>query len=608
MYARKLGLAFALMVLANCDGSGRSDTISEEAKFAQWQPIELDFIGPATSENNAANPFTDYRLTVTFRNGEKSQVVRGFFAADGKAAESSASDGAVWRVRFAAGEPGEWTYTAQLRAGPDVALSDDPETGTDVDISDANGLFEVTSASEDAAGFYSMGFLRQEGHSLRLSNGDYWLKGGANSPENMLAYDGFDGTYRRAAQNRDGEAAIDTNLHSFAPHIPDWSESDPNWKEGKAKGIIGALNYLSDQGMNAVYLLTMNVDGDGNDVWPWADPDDPTRFDVSKLAQWNIVFGHMQKRGIAIHLVTQETENELMIDGGDTSRIRRLYYRELIARFAHHPALFWNLGEENGPVHWSPTGQTDTQRKAMAEFIAANDPYQHPVLLHTHSEAADKDAILTPLLGESALSGLSFQVGDRTSVNAEVRKWQRLSSEAGRPWIIGMDEIGMWHTGARADQDDPTHDSLRRHALWGALLAGGAGVEWYFGAHQKGNDLTTEDWRSRAELWRQTKIALDFFESELPFWEMMPCEGNSYCLKKADELFAFYLSVETPMPDRSVIAAGAYVVRLFDPLTGRFDDESPVVDWPSAVDALARRQVTSRSDKVVLMTRVLAGD
>jgi len=27
--------------------------------------------------------------------------------------------------------------------------------------------------------------------------------------------------------------------------------------------------YLSNQGVNSVYFLTMNVKGDGKDVWPW---------------------------------------------------------------------------------------------------------------------------------------------------------------------------------------------------------------------------------------------------------------------------------------------------------------------------------------------------
>jgi len=351
----------------------------------QWHPLALDFTGPATNEFATPNPFTDYRLLVTFTHAERRQVIRGFFAADGDAAHSGADGGNIWRARFAPDLPGEWHYRAELRFGPDIALSVEGDAGDAVPLAGSEGIFVVAPISAISRDMRSQGVLQKSGRYFRFAgSGEYWLKAGANSPENLLGYEDFDGTYRQKAEARKGEAAIDEKLHSFAPHLRDWREGDPVWQSQRGKGLIGAVNYLASQGMNAIYMLTMNVDGDGKDVWPWTTPDDPTRFDVSKLAQWDIVFTHMQQRGIALHLVTQERENELMLDGGDTGRLRRLYYLELIARFAHHPALFWNLGEENGPVHWDPQGQNDAQRKAMAAFINAHDPYGHPVLLHTH--------------------------------------------------------------------------------------------------------------------------------------------------------------------------------------------------------------------------------
>ena len=72
----------------------------------------------------------------------------------------------------------------------------------------------------------------------------------------------------------------------------------------KGKNIIGALNYLASKGMNSVYFMTYNLDGgDGKDTWVWSGPEVRDRFDVSKLAQWNIVFAHMERLGIAMHLV-----------------------------------------------------------------------------------------------------------------------------------------------------------------------------------------------------------------------------------------------------------------------------------------------------------------
>ena len=61
-----------------------------------------------------------------------------------------------------------------------------------------------------------------------------------------------------------------------------------------------------------------------------------------------------------LHLLTQETENETLLDNGETSVQRKVYYKELIARFGHHLGIIWNMGEENGPSapdQWSPIGK-----------------------------------------------------------------------------------------------------------------------------------------------------------------------------------------------------------------------------------------------------------
>ena len=52
--------------------------------------------------------------------------------------------------------------------------------------------------------------------------------------------------------------------------------------------------------MNSIYFLTMNIGGDGGDVYPWTgtperkgSPDnDNLHFDISKLTQWETVFAH----------------------------------------------------------------------------------------------------------------------------------------------------------------------------------------------------------------------------------------------------------------------------------------------------------------------------
>ena len=93
------------------------------------------------------------------------------------------------------------------------------------------------------------------------------------------------------------------------------------------------------------------------------------------VAQWEVVFEHGASLGMFLHFKTQETENEVLLDGGDTGPHRKLYYRELIARFAHHPALNWNLGEEINNASTS-------QKKAWAQYFYDHDPYHHLIVIH----------------------------------------------------------------------------------------------------------------------------------------------------------------------------------------------------------------------------------
>lgn len=550
------------------------EVISSLDVVQKFHALEIDFSGPELSETAIPNPFTDYRLDVEFKHAYGTKLVRGFYAADGNAANTSADKGRVWRVRFTPEFEGEWVYSAKLRTGKNIAITDNFVDDNQVQITNNSGSFFVTKSDKELPDFRAKGFLDSDGPYFRFRNSDqHWLKMGANSPENILGFYQFDGNYRHGQNERDGEASAGADLHRFEAHTQDWQIGDPTWQQGKGKNIIGAYNYLASKGMNSNYFLTMNINGDGKDVWPFVSHTDFSRFDVSKLDQWNIVFDHMQRKGVLLHMVIQETENERLLDDGDTGPQRKLYLNELIARFAHHPALVWNLGEENGPAEWSPVAQDDEQRKAMSSYFKQADPYQHTVLLHTHATPESKDELLRPQLGFIALDGLSFQVEKRETVNREIIKWRKESKEAGNEWLITMDEIGPWQDGAKPDSVDPNHDTLRRFALWGALMGGGAGVEWYFGAKHPATDLSSEDWRLRDRLWTLSNHARIFFEKHIPFWQMQANNGlmssdGAFVLAKENAVYAAYL----PKPRGAKIdltnASGDFSVRWFDPLQG----------------------------------------
>ncbi len=515
----QFGFLAALMFLSASMVFAAPDITGE---LKTWHKVTLTFDGPECSETDVPNPFLDYRLQVEFKHAASgtSYSVPGYFAADGNAANTSADRGSKWRVHFAPDATGEWSYTVSFRKGKNVAVSDKQNPGDPAGHMDGEtGTFTISKSDKTGRDFRAKGRLEYIGeHYLRFAgNGEYFLKAGADAPENLLAYADFDGDFKTDNHK-------DNFIKNWDPHVKDWQKGDPTWQNGKGKGLIGALNYLASKGMNAFSFLTLNINGDDRNVFPYINYDERTRMDVSRLDQWEIVFEHGQNKGMFLHFKTQEAENQNLLDDGAVGVERKLYYRELIARFGHHLALNWNLGEENGG--WgNHKGQTSEQRRAMAQFFYDNDPYHHHIVIHNGQWFDD-------LFGDqSKLTGASLQTNkpDFSRVHDQTLKLYHQSEEAGQPWAIACDEPGDAQHALVTDQEDPTHDNARKNALWGVFMAGGWGIEWYFGYAHPHSDLTCQDWRSRDDMWDQSRLLLDFFKNyPIPFWTMRPNDDLSH--------------------------------------------------------------------------------
>jgi hypothetical protein len=535
-----------------------------EGELKRWHRVTVTFEGPQTSEDATSNPFRNYRLNVEFKHGRtgRSYTVPGFYAADGRAGESSAKSGNKWRVHFTPGETGGWTFRAAFRSGEDIAIltgDSKPES-----FDGESGSFTIAASDKKGSDFRAKGALQYTGaHYLRFAgSGEYYLKGGADSPENFLAYEDFDDTYDADADSG-SYRKVGPFIHKYAPHVSDWQTGDPSWKGEKGRGIIGALNYLAGKGVNSVYFMTYNVDGgDGRDTWMWTKVDVRDRFDTSKLDQWETVFSHMTRKGIMLHVVTQETENDRNLGGSaGLNPIRKLYYRELVARFAHHPAVIWNLGEENNTP--------DSDRKQIAAYIRSLDAYRHPITVHTHNRKAL--TFYDGILGDPSFEATSIQ-GEMQDYNREAIEMRRKSAAAGRKWSIFADEQAPDNKGVLPDEADPAHDIPRIHGLWGNLLGGGSGVEWYFGHAYPHMDINCEDFRSRDRMWDLTRFALEFFRKHLPFWEMEPDNSlvsgveGARVFAKAEAIYAVQLPVAGEANLR--LGNGSYSVAWFNPRTG----------------------------------------
>ncbi len=580
------------------DGDG---TVEISGELRQWHKVTLTLDGPwADERDEQPNPFTDHSFRVRFEHesGSPSHTVPGYFAADGDAAESSASAGRKWRAHLSPNKSGEWSYRIEFRTGERAALAGGTAGEPFAAAHGREGRFTIEPSDKQLPDFRARGRLAYVGrHHLQFQGDRSWfLKAGADAPETLLAYADFDDT--RALKE-------DVPLKTWEPHARDWKPGDPSWKDGKGKGLVGALNYLAGKGMNSFSFLPYNVDGDGSNVWPFVGPRDKLHYDCSKLDQWGIVFDHATALGLHLHFKLQETEIDdqrtgndrkageipAALDGGSLGVERKLYLHELVARFGHALALNWNLGEENT--------QTTAEVAAMSEYLRGLDPYGHHVVLHTYPD--QQDEVYRPLLGKEVLSGVSLQNGwDR--VHRQTAKWVAESAAAGRPWVCANDEQNGAGTGVPPDPDYPgktdaghSIDDIRKYTLWGNLMAGGAGVEYYFGYGLAENDLLAEDWRSRDQSWDWARIALEFFRREgIPFHEMT-CRselvGNAerdnsrYCLAKEGELYLVYLpnggSTAVELPE------GAFTIAWFNPRTGESGE-------PAALDT---RELTAPDDE-----------
>ena len=580
--------------LANVEDGEASEQAIIAGVLKKWHPISLSFTGPYASEtDNTPNPFLDYRLQVAFTGPDgQTYNVPGFFDGDG----SGGSAGDVWRVRFSPDDAGTWTYQASFREGHDVAVDLDPTAGTPVSFDGALGTFEVGEHDPEARGFLKWGELEYVGeHYLKFRDGPYWLKSGANSPENWLGYSGFDNTPQ--AQ------------HSFSAHAEDWRMDNPVFNTSSVdggKGLIGAMNYLSSQGVNSIYFLPMNIGGDGRDSSPYVGPvdwagspsNDNLHFDTSKLRQWQAAFAYAQKERIQLHFVLNEAEeaNKRELDDATLGVERKLFYREMVARFGHHLALQWNVSEEYD--HLYPFSSWTI--KEFAGYIKQVDPYDHPITVH---QLADPEITWNPFLGDELFSTTAFQYSGRYAGHGdEVEEWRQRSVAAGRPLVISLDEL---------ESATPTNASdQRKKILWPTYFSGGQ-LEWYV----KEEDRTLEDFRRYEELCTYTRYARLFMQRRLPFWEMEPQDelldgeppdfGWGQVFAQPGKLYAVYLPTATTTGTLDLNGVtGFFRKQWYNPRTGVFDDDTATIMTGGSIVDLGAPPDSPSEDWVVLLERL----
>jgi hypothetical protein len=478
-----------------------SETARDFGRFEKWSRIEFVFAGPAAVGLDEPNPFA-ISLDVVFTGpNEKSYRVPGFYDGDGH----GGLNGNVWKVRFSADQSGPWRF--KTRSG-------------NSELNGQAGQFTVTEVNDGARGFWKWGRLEYKGtpengiRYLKLRDGPYWLKAGCDDPENFLgSYGNFDTLSKRKA----------------------------------------AIDYLAQRGVNSFYIMTHNLGGDDNDVWPWLGDTAPVaklhggsdaRFDVRKLEQWRELFEHMQSQGVVPYLVLED-------DSAWKEYNHARYYREMIARFGYLPALLFNLGEEHNENY------SLSRALALMALLDEIDPYDHPRGIHNVNRVTD-EYVDAPQLHFTAI-----QTGSPTTRrsreeglkhNQMAIDWiERCRARGRRVLMVGFDE-------GRPEEE--------RSAWWSAYLGGGVWEAHILPPY----DRPHSSWEP---VWTELGGTRAFMES-LPFWQMQPHNdliksGQAFCLADPGNAYALYLPAGGTVTIR-LRPDASYEYAWWNPINGRNGD------------------------------------
>ena len=212
---------FILLIVLIFSCQNPSYNISINGELKKWHKITLTFDGIHSSEYAKENPFLNYRLYVTFTTENEKFVVPGYYASDGNSSETSADSGKIWRVHFRPNKTGKWKYSVSFQKGKNLSLENLDVEGEPTAFDNLTGEFFIEKSNKTGKDFRGLGRIKNGGKGyFKFTDVDsIFFKNGTNSPENFLAYQDFDQTYRYEIQNRSGESNPKDLIHKYASHI-----------------------------------------------------------------------------------------------------------------------------------------------------------------------------------------------------------------------------------------------------------------------------------------------------------------------------------------------------------------------------------------------------
>lgn len=483
----------------------------QPAEYPAGSTIEMVFSGPYSHGlDPESNPFSLVVDLVLLNPDGETMIVPVFYDGDGL----GNLDGDVWKARLLPYQEGTWHYEVR---SPDDKLNA------------LAGSFEVVAnpgCSQNETNLYCKGILQYAGgHYLRFQSGEFWIKAGLDDPENFL-----------------GTA------------FGDW--------EAKR----GQIDRLSQMGVNSIYLMINNIDGDRRDTWPWVGETEqqaklnPDRYDVARLQAWEDFFSYAQQKGIVLHIVFND-------DSAWRGYDQPLFSREMVARFGHHPGIIWNVGEEANEIF------SDREQLEYATWIRELDPYQHSVTVHRKSP--------WPFLGEPEFDAASIQVGDGgadfttiklVDLNLLVSEHRDRSSQREHPIPIMIDETPRI-TLVNAE----VREKFRKQVLYPIYLAGGNFELHFQDAYGGSGPVIIEDLKPLISDMVLLRELLETF----PFPEMQPCNqllsnAENICFGTPAGSYLVYLPEGGDVQIDLSSNAGAFNQAWFNPGSGEIQEEGAI--------------------------------
>ena len=402
-----MAAAFALVTMAT--GLAQQSTSSARGveiggELRQWHKVTLTLDGPQADER-ASDPESvsrlpddgDVRARVRRAELQRARLLRR----RRQRRDTSATAGNKWRAHLRRTRPADGTGAS--RSCPARTRAIDAAVAADAQpVAPFDGLLGSVQMwplpTRVAPDFRARGPLQYVGgHYLRFAGtGEYFLKVGADSPETLLAYADFDGTVAR-------KPAVP--LNTYAPHVADWKPAIRPGRTARARADRRAqLPLVQGRQRDVVphlqrrrrrrQRLAVRRPGTTSSTTTSRSSTSGRSSSITRSARASTSTSSCRRPRTTTTIAATTADGRPpggldtsgasapvrpvaeSLDGGDLGAERKLYLRELIARFGYELALNWNLGEENT--------QTPGAAARDGRLHPDTDPYTHHIVVHTY--------------------------------------------------------------------------------------------------------------------------------------------------------------------------------------------------------------------------------